>query len=175
MTSFPASTRTYVNGANHRSVRVPFREIALHDNSSFRVYDTQGPWGDPEIECDVHMGLSPLREAWVLERGDSIEYEGRRVRPEDNGFLSSRHADQSQGRHHLELFPGIRRKPRKAANGGAVTQLHYARKGIVTPEMEFIAIRENLGRERASEAHREDRTHLQFQHGGEPFGAKIPE
>ena len=65
MTSFPASTRTYVNGANHRSVRVPFREIALHDNSSFRVYDTQGPWGDPEIECDVRMGLSPLREAWT--------------------------------------------------------------------------------------------------------------
>jgi phosphomethylpyrimidine synthase len=175
MTSFPASTRIYANGTLHNSVRVPFREIALHDNSSFRVYDTCGPWGDPEIECDVRMGLSPVRERWVLDRGDTVEYEGRRVRPEDNGFLSFKHAEQSQGRHHLDLFPGMRRRPRKAANGGAVTQLHYARKGIITPEMEFIAIRENLGRECAREATRDNRTDLKFQHAGESFGARIPD
>jgi phosphomethylpyrimidine synthase len=175
MTSFPASTRVYINGAVHKSIRVPFREIALHDKSSFRVYDTCGPWGDPEIECDVRMGLSPLREIWVLERGDIVEYDGRRVRPEDNGFLSSKHAEESHGRYRLELFPGVRRRPRKAANGGAVTQLHYARKGIVTPEMEYIAIRENLGREKAREQNHEDRTQVAFQHAGESFGAKIPE
>jgi len=175
MTTFPASTRVYSNGTIHPSVRVPFREIALHDQPPLRVYDTRGPWGDPEIDCDVRMGLSPLREAWILERGDAIDYEGRRARPEDNGYLSFKHAEQSQGRNRLEMFPGVRRKPRKAANGGAVTQLHYARKGIVTPEMEFVAIRENMGRERARDAERENRADLRFQHRGEAFGARIPE
>jgi phosphomethylpyrimidine synthase len=138
-----------------------------------RVYDTRGPWGDPDAACDVRMGLSPLRETWILERRDTEEYAGRNVKPEDNGFLSDRHAEQSTGKNRFESFPGVRRRPRRAANGGAATQLHYARKGIITPEMEFIAIRENLGRERAQVS--SDRTQLQFQHPGESFGARIPE
>jgi phosphomethylpyrimidine synthase len=173
MSDFPASTRVYISGELHRSIRVPFRDVSLKDDSSMRVYDTRGPWGDPDAACDVRMGLSPLRESWILERGDTEEYAGRNVKPEDNGFLSEKHAEQSSGKNRFELFPGVRRRPRRAANGGAATQLHYARKGIVTPEMEFVAIRENLGRERAQTSN--DRTQIQFQHPGESFGARIPE
>jgi phosphomethylpyrimidine synthase len=178
MTDFPKSSRVYSEGTLHRSVRVPFRDISQKDNPAMRVYDTRGPWGDPEATCDVRMGLSPVREAWILERGDSEEYQGRNIKPEDNGFLSDKHADQSAGKNRFEPFPGVRRRPRKASNGGAVSQIHYARKGIVTPEMEFVAIRENLGRERALAKQEESgspRTHLQFQHPGESFGAKIPD
>src|SRR4029453_11548903 len=107
-------------------------------------------------------GLSPLRESWILERGDTEEYTGRNVKPEDNGFLSDKHAEQSRGKNRLDSFPGVRRRPRRASNGGAASQLHYARKGIITPEMEFVAIRENLGREHAQNSN--DRTQIQFQH-----------
>ena len=172
MSDFPASTRVYTPGTLHRSVRVPFRDVALKDQSSMRVYDTRGPWGDPEATCDVHMGLSPLRESWILDRGDTEEYLGRNVKPEDNGFLSDKHAGASAGKNRLESFPGVRRRPRRAVKGGAATQLHYARKGIITPEMEFVAIRENVGRERAQSTG--NRTDIQFQHPGESFGAKIP-
>ena len=179
MSDFPASSRVYSEGTLHRSVRVPFRDIAQKDNPTMRVYDTRGPWGDPEATCDVRMGLSPVRESWILERGDTEEYQGRNIKPEDNGFLSDKHAEKSEGKNRLESFPGVRRRPRKASSGGAVSQIHYARKGIITPEMEFIAIRENLGRERALAAHEEvsgsPRTLLQFQHPGESFGAKIPD
>src|SRR4029434_1605016 len=172
MSDFPASTRVYTPGNLHRSIRVPFRDIALKDSSSMRVYDTRGPWGDPDTACDVRMGLSPLRESWILERGDTDEYAGRNVTPEDNGFLSDRHAEQSSGKNRFESFPGLRRRPRRAANGGAATQLHYARKGIITPEMEFVAIRENIGRECAKAT--SERTDISFQHPGESFAAKIP-
>ena len=173
MSDFPASTRVYTPGTLHQSVRVPFRDVALKDQSSMRVYDTRGPWGDPDATCDVRMGLSPLRESWILDRGDTEEYSGRNVKPEDNGFLSDKHAGASAGKNRLESFPGVRRRPRRAVKGGAATQLHYARKGIITPEMEFVAIRENVGRERAQTSG--NRTDIQFQHPGESFGAKIPE
>ena len=173
MSDFPASTRVYTPGTLHRSVRVPSRDISLKDNSSMRVYDTRGPWGDPEAAGDVRMGLSPVRESWILERGDTEEYLGRNVKPEDNGFLSDKHAGQSSGKNHFEPFPGVRRRPRRAVRGGAATQLHYARKGIITAEMEFVAIRENLGRERTQTSG--NRTDIHFQHVGESFGARIPD
>src|SRR4030095_5251964 len=173
MSDFPASTRVYTPGNLNRSIRVPSREISMKDGSSMRVYDTRGPWGDPAAACDVRMGLSPLRESWILERGDTEEYTGRNVKPEDNGFLSEKHAEQSTGKNRFEVFPGVRRRPRRASIGGAATQLHYARKGVVTPEMEYVAIRENLGREYAKDT--ADRTDVRFQHPGESFGAKIPD
>jgi phosphomethylpyrimidine synthase len=173
-TALPASERVYVQGQLHASVRVPLREISLKDNSHLRVYDTRGPWGDPRQVCDVRRGLPALRQPWIIERGDTMEYEGRQVKPEDNGYLSFTHADQSQGRMRLESFPGLRRQPQKAVAGKAVTQLAYARQGIVTPEMEFIAIRENLGRRQVFEASQDDRSNLNFQHKGESFGASIP-
>ncbi len=173
-TAFPASERIYIQGKLHPSIRVPLREVLTKDGARVRVYDTRGPWGDPHRLCDVRHGLGPLRLQWILDRGDTVEYEGRTMRPEDNGYLSFKHAAQSQGRMRLESFPGLKRSSRKAAGGLAVTQLAYARKGIITPEMEFIAIRENLGRDQAYEASRDDRSDLHFQHRGESFGAAVP-
>src|SRR5881296_2004493 len=173
-TAFPASERVYIPGALHRSVRVPLREVLTKDGARVRVYDTRGPWGDPDELCDVRQGLRPLRLEWIVDRGDTAEYEGRAVQPGDNGYLSFKHAAQSQGRMLLESFPGLKRRPRKAADSAAVTQLAYARRGIITPEMEFIAIRENLGREQDYPASRDDRSNIRFQHPGESFGAAIP-
>src|SRR5215813_5175706 len=172
-TAFPASERIYIPGELHRSLRVPLREVLTKDGARTRIYDTRGPWGDSDELCDMRQGLRPLRLEWIVDRGDTVEYEGRAVRPEDNGFLSFKHAAQSQGRVRLQSFPGLRRLPRKAARGAAVTQLAYARQGIITPEMEFIAIRENLGRKQdyPTSSHRSD---IRFQHAGESFGAANP-
>jgi phosphomethylpyrimidine synthase len=173
-TAFPASERVYVPGKLHPSVRVPLREISTRDGARTRVYDTRGPWADPRVVCNVRQGLPALRLPWIQDRNDTVEYDGRTVGPEDNGYLSFQHAAQSQGRVRLESFPGLSRKPRKADKGVAVTQLGYARRGIITPEMEFVAIRENLGREQAFEAAQDKRSNVRFQHPGEPFGASIP-
>jgi phosphomethylpyrimidine synthase len=173
-TAFPASERVYIQGQIHPSVQVPLREVSTKDGMRTRVYDTRGPWGDPLQVCDPRLGVRPVRLQWILDRGDTVEYEGRVVQPEDNGFLSFKHAAQSQGRVRLESFPGLKRAARKTANRVPVTQIAYARRGVITPEMEFIAIRENLGREQAYEATRENRSDIRFQHMGESFGAGIP-
>ena len=189
---FPSSKRVYVSSKLNKDIHVPFREISLQPTQSFngqaevnesvRVYDTSGPWGDGSQSCDSQQGLPPLRGDWILARGDVEEYEGREVRPEDNGYLTKGHeqyasrSEKQKGR--LEYFPGLKRKPLRAKAGGNVTQMHYARQGIVTPEMEFIAIRENLGREKAYEATNGNyltRNRLNHQHSGESFGAYIPE
>src|SRR3989338_1780189 len=148
----PNSMRVYVAG-QQRGVRVPFREVALSPtrdgegvivevNEPVRLYDCSGPWGDPRIQYDIKKGLSPLRRPWVLARGDVKEYEGRKVRPMDNGYLSPVHAEFASKReasNRFQPFPGLKRQPLRARTGCAVTQLYYARRGIVTPEMEFIA------------------------------------
>ena len=204
--AFPASRKVHVEGTLHPGVRVPFREISLNRTKLFngtheanepvRVYDTSGPWSDPDVPCNVREGLSALRRTWILSRGDVEEYAGRAVQPVDNGYLSETHAASaanSDRRGKLELFPGLKRQPLRAKRGYGgrhnVTQLHYARRGIVTPEMEFIAIRENLGRATAFEAaHRPSgaphgvRAYAQggatnllnHQHPGQGWGARIP-
>ncbi|QQS45893.1 MAG: phosphomethylpyrimidine synthase ThiC [Acidobacteriota bacterium] len=186
-TPLPASQRVYVRGSSE-GVEVPFREISLNLTKGFdgrievndpvRVYETSGPWGDPAFKGDVRDGLPAPRRGWILERGDVEEYEGRKVQPIDNGYRSPEEAkyarEKASGR--LEEFPGLRRQPLRAKAGRAVTQMHYARQGVVTPEMEFIAIRENLGREKALETMRNgDRSDLKFQHPGQSFGASIPQ
>ncbi len=167
------------------NVRVPFREVSLNVTKSIngsievndpvRVYDPSGPWGDPSFKGDVRDGLPALRREWIIARGDVEEYEGRSIKPEDNGYRSADEATYAmqKTKGKLEEFPGLRRQPLRAKPGHNVTQMHYARKGIITPEMEFIAIRENLGREKAFELMR-DRSQLNFQHAGESFGASIP-
>ncbi|HJZ66696.1 MAG TPA: phosphomethylpyrimidine synthase ThiC [Blastocatellia bacterium] len=182
---FPKSQRVYVSNGSP-NVRVPLREInlnptssvsgALEANAPVRVYDTSGSWGDPKITCSVHDGLSALRREWIVARGDVEEYEGRDVVPQDDGYLTegAREYALAKDKGRLEPFPGARRRPLRAKPGHAVTQMHYAKRGIVTPEMEFIAIRENMGRERAFESAKDDRGSLNFQHFGESFGAKIP-
>jgi phosphomethylpyrimidine synthase len=194
----PNSRRIYVAG-EQPGVRVPFREIdqnptrnfknELEENPSVRVYDTSGPYGDPGVATDVREGLNPLRRDWIVGRGDVEEYEGRAIQPIDDGYLTFDAANQARVKEkgRLEDFPALRRTPLRAKKGACVTQLHYAKRGIVTPEMEFIAIRENLGRvrtRRACNAGEEKdstpeacvpRDSLQHQHQGQSFGAAIPD
>ncbi|WP_434714010.1 phosphomethylpyrimidine synthase ThiC (plasmid) [Rhizobium sp. YTUHZ045] len=156
----PASTKIAKPGTLYPDLRVPMREISLHPTSGeppVTVYDSSGPYTDPAHTVSIDAGLPRLRESWIRARGDVEAYEGRVVKPEDNGFVT--------GERLTPEFP-IRNTPLKAKAGRAVTQLAYARAGIVTPEMEFIAIRENLGRQAAKEALARD---------GESFGADIPD
>ena len=174
-TPLPRSRRVHVEGRIHPDVRVPMREIELtptrtrdggsEPNEPMRVYDCSGPWGDPDFEGDVTQGLPALRRDWIQRRGDVAEYEGRRSRPMDNGYLSEQHAEYASKaeRNRLVEFPGLRRRPMRASAGHPVTQLWYARNGVITPEMEFVAIRENQGlewlREQAGAAGRDDLRH----------------
>ena len=180
------SQRVYVTG-KRSDVRVPFREIdqnptrnldnSLEPNPAVRVYDTSGPWGDPTSNCDVKQGLPGLRSEWIRERGDVEEYTGRHAKPIDDGYLTFEAANQARAKAHgrLEDFPALRRSTLRAKPGRSVTQMHYARKGIITPEMEFIAIRENLGRQKAFRSDSNgDRDSLLHQHQGESYGASIP-
>ncbi|MEZ2221662.1 phosphomethylpyrimidine synthase ThiC [Rhizobium sp. RCC_161_2] len=156
----PASRKIYIPGDIHPDIRVPMREISLHPTSGeppVIVYDSSGPYTIEGADIRIEQGLAELRRDWVLARGDVEAYQGRHVRPEDNGFAS--------GDRLTPEFPTLR-QPLRAKDGKAVTQLAYARAGIITPEMEFIAIRENLGRRAQAEAMVRD---------GESFGAHIPD
>ncbi|MBA3543211.1 MAG: phosphomethylpyrimidine synthase ThiC, partial [Chthoniobacterales bacterium] len=191
----PNSRRVYVEGELHPEIRVPFRAISLAPTKDFsgnlepnepvRVYDCSGPWGDPVQAPDSAQGLPPIRAEWIARRGDVADYKGREIKPEDNGYLTRGHeefASSAERRNRLEHFRGVKRKPLRASAGHPVTQLWYARQGIITPEMEFIAIREN-GRRAAAVAATPSsqevpaaprRDSLQHQHAGESFGASIP-
>ncbi|WP_088067266.1 phosphomethylpyrimidine synthase ThiC [Gottfriedia luciferensis] len=149
MSSFSGSKKVYVEGSRP-DIKVPMREIALspttgsfgeEENAPVRVYDTSGPYTDSATTVDIRKGLKPIRENWILDRNDVEEYEGREVKPEDNGYKKA--TEKSE----VEIFQGLKRKPLRAKKNGNITQLHYARKGIITPEMEFIAIRENISAE----------------------------
>ena len=177
----PNSSRVYVGGTLHPTVRVPMREIALAPTKTFsgeleanepvRVYDTSGPWGDPAFEGDVEHGLPALRSEWIQQRSDVSEYDGRDTKPQDNGYLSTSHAqlasEKRGGLSALASPENAKRKPLKASAGHPVTQLWYARQGIITPEMEFIAIRENLRAARLAD-YADDivRNDLDKQHAG---------
>ncbi len=186
-TSLPNSRRVYIEG-KQPGVRVPFREISQSDTRNFdntivanppvRVYDTSGPWGDPNLECDVREGLPQLRREWIVARGDVEEYGGRETQPIDDGYLTFDAVKRARVKDvgKLEDFPTMRRGGvLRAKPGACVTQLHYARRGIITPEMEFIAIRENLGRAAAWEAGDAPRDSLLHQHPGQSFGAAMPQ
>ncbi|MFM8471754.1 MAG: phosphomethylpyrimidine synthase ThiC, partial [Limisphaerales bacterium] len=178
----PASKRVYVGGTIHPSVRVPMREIevgdtksytgAVTENASVRVYDCSGPWGDPAFTGTSEQGLPALRAKWIRERGDVEEIDGREVKPQDNGYLSGKHAEYASKaeKNRLVEFPGLtsqRRRPLRAKAGKVVTQLAYARTGIITPEMEYIAIRENMGRAKIAEMAKDNvRNDLNKQHAG---------
>ena len=137
----PGSEKIYLQSPNHPDVKVPMRKINLTDGTHITVYDTSGPFTDVHADVDVHKGItSQVREKWVLDRADSEFYQGRDTQPEDNGIEDSKKAFQFYNPH-------LQRQPRRAKPGLNVSQLHYARKGIVTPEMEYVAMRENQTRE----------------------------
>jgi phosphomethylpyrimidine synthase len=147
MSSFPGSKKVYVAGSRP-DIKVPMREIELspttgtfgeEENLPVRVYDTSGSYTDPNYVVDITKGLPAIRSTWIHERADVEEYEGREIKPEDNGYN-----DEKDPRANHNVFPGLKRKPLRAKKGKNVTQLHYAKKGIITPEMEFIALRENM-------------------------------
>jgi len=149
MSSFSGSKKVYVEGSRP-DILVPMREIQLspttgsfgeEENAPVRVYDTSGVYTDTNCSVDIRKGLSAVRRNWVTEREDVEEYEGREIKPEDNGYKNN------DPRDNVEVFPGLSRKPLRAKQGGNVTQMHYARKGMITPEMEFIAIRESVSPE----------------------------
>ena len=176
----PNSRKTYQTGSRP-DLRVPFREISLADtpshfgaepNPSLSVYDTSGPYTDPTVQIDIRKGLPALRQAWISERGDTELMAGL-----NSQYGQARQADPELDTLRFEL----KRQPRRSVSGANVTQMHYARRGIITPEMEFVAIRENLRREeyianlRASGPQGEEMARrLTKVHPGQGFGASLP-
>ncbi|MDD1451866.1 phosphomethylpyrimidine synthase ThiC [Sphingomonas sp. H160509] len=156
------SRKIHVAVPTSPDVRVAMREIVLDPSCSeppLRVYDTSGPYTDPRAKIDINAGLPQLRRAWIEARGDVESYEARELRPEDNGQLGP---DRSGG---VPQFPGSIKRPLRAKAGHNVSQMHYARRGIITPEMEYVATRENLGRAMLKD----------YKRDGESFGAQIPD
>lgn len=163
--SLPASTRIYVPGEMHPDIRVPMREIALSNGENHTVYDTSGPYTDPEITLDVHSGLAPIRAEWIDRREDTEAYIGRLSKAVDDGYRKRREDSAL-------AFPQLQRTPKRAVGTANVTQMHYARKGIVTAEMEYVAIRENGKRAEMSRRFRNDKRDKRL--AGEGFGANLP-
>ena len=165
---FPNSKKIYVQGDIHPNIQVAMREIALSDtkdamtgtltpNESVTVYDTSGPYTDPNKDIDIHKGIEPIRKQWILDRNDVEE-----LNQFSSKYSNERLNDASLDHMRFSLL----KKPLRAKEGKNVTQLHYAKQGIITPEMEYIAIREN---QRIDEM-----TEIKKQHKGEHFGASIP-
>src|SRR5262245_12592677 len=161
----PNSRKVYVTGSRP-DVRVPMREITQSDtpasfgaetNPPIFVYDTSGPYTDPTVKIDIRSGLAPLRQMWIEERGDTEELTGPSSR-----YGRERLADPKLA----QLRFNLKRNPRRAKAGKNVSQMHYARRGVITPEMEFIAIRENQRLDALSQL-------VTRQHAGESFGAAI--
>ncbi|MQS00103.1 phosphomethylpyrimidine synthase ThiC [Gluconobacter aidae] len=151
----PASSKVHVQGTLH-DITVPMRQIEVSDECPLNVYDSSGPYTDIAISIDIAKGLADSRGDWLRHRGDVEEYDGRTITAADNGF--------AEGERLTPAFPNQRR-PMRAVGDRAVTQMAYARAGIITPEMEFVAIRENIGRTQA----------LKEERDGEDFGACIPD
>src|SRR3546814_1147150 len=156
------SRKIHVATQTGSGIRVAMREIDLDPHSGeppVRVYDTSGPYTDAQATIDINAGLPEIRTDWIRGRGDVEEVTQREGKPEDNGQLGP---DRSEG---VSAFPHVRRQVLRAKPGQNVSQMHYARRGIITPEMEYVAERENLGRARLSESKRD----------GDSFGASIPD
>ncbi|MBW8882528.1 MAG: phosphomethylpyrimidine synthase ThiC, partial [Asticcacaulis sp.] len=157
--AIPGSHKVYQAGTLHPDIRVPFREVCVHASANeapLTLYDSSGPYTDPDFTPDIAKGLPRIRDQWIRARGDVEEIDAREVKPEDNGNVS-------EGKLAPQ-FPNLP-KVLRAKDGQSVTQLEYARRGIITPEMEYIAIRENTRREALAEVIRD----------GEDFGAEIPD
>ncbi len=156
--SLPASKKIYVG-----DLKVPMREIALSNGEHLTVYDTSGAYTDEAQTLDIMRGLPKTRLNWVLERGDTEYVQGRKTSPIDNGYKTAAQLEKRSINH--EIFPASPEKPLRAKSGANVSQMHYARKGIITPEMEYIAVRENSLREKVHS----------YAKNGESFGASIPD
>ena len=160
--ALPGSRKVHVAGTLFPDIRVAMREVALEPSAKeppVRIYDTSGPYTDETTSIDIAAGLPPLRMPWIEARGDCERYPGREVKPEDNGIFGGLKQPE------VQQFPNVNATPWRAKGGAAVTQIAYARRGIITPEMEYVAIRENIGRAQLAGQIRD----------GEDFGAEIPD
>jgi len=167
---FPASTKSYLSGALHPQLCVPVRDIALTNGEQVSVYDTSGPYTDPAVQIDVRQGLPSVRAAWIEARGDSEYYVGRqRVALDDGGKRGEEDARVAQLRAEAAA---LQRQPRRAKSGQNVTQMHYAKRGIITPEMEYVALRENGRREWMAQYQQDAARELRL--AGNSLGASIP-
>ena len=169
---FPASTKVYIEGKIHTDIKVPVREILLANETKLRVYDTSGPYTDTSIDIDVGKGIPTIRKEWIAKRNDVEQYDGRIMEPSDNGYKTEEHLDfLTAGTKGLVRTP-LRAKKDENGKTKNVTQLWYARQGIITAEMEFIALRENqdlaMSKEYLQDEERENRLR------GESFGANLP-
>lgn len=160
---FPASTKSYLSGSRG-DLRVPVREVALSNGEVIALYDTSGAFTDPAVPVDVRRGLPDLRGGWIAERGDTEVHAARAPRPVDDGVRPDEALRAAAA--------GLQRTPRRARAGANVTQMHYARRGIVTPEMEFVALRENGKREWMREYLADPAREQRLR--GNPMGASIP-
>lgn len=164
----PASRKIYLSGSR-ADIQVPLREILQSNGEAVTVYDTSGPYTDPAAPIDVRAGLPPVRQGWIAERGDTTSYAGRKPFALDDGLKNGETDALAALRAQAA---GLQRQPRRAISGSNVTQMHYARRGIVTPEMEYVALRENQNLEWQAQylanAEREARL------AGNSFGASIP-
>ncbi|MBI2260211.1 MAG: phosphomethylpyrimidine synthase ThiC, partial [Caulobacterales bacterium] len=155
------SRKVYVAGELYPDIRVPFREVAVHPSANeppVTIYDSSGPYTDPTVSIDIKRGLPLVKSSWQLDRGDIAPVlNPREVKPEDNGHASGKHLAPRFDVSNHKVFKGVPGRP--------VTQYEYAKAGIITPEMEYVAIRENLRREQTAPCIRD----------GEDFGASIPD
>ncbi|MEX8507434.1 MAG: phosphomethylpyrimidine synthase ThiC, partial [Leptothrix ochracea] len=165
--ALPASRKIHVEGPL-TGVRVPMREVSLTNGEIVTLYDTSGPYTDPAVAIDVTQGLPPVREAAVLARGDTEAYSGRIITEQDDGGRDAQRLAELRAQ-----ASGLQRTPRRALAGHNVSQMHYARKGIITPEMEFVAVRENGKREWMREYQADAAREARLR--GNPVGARIPE
>ncbi|MDP1956309.1 MAG: phosphomethylpyrimidine synthase ThiC [Polaromonas sp.] len=175
---FPASRKIYVPGQVHADIRVPMREVALSNGESATLYDTSGPYTDRGADIDVRRGLEALRTPWIEARGDTEVYAGRTAQAVDDGTRREDRTDPSdpEARRIAALraqAAGLQRTPRRAKAGANVSQMHYARRGIITPEMEYIALRENSKREWMAEYLGDAERNRRLR--GNPMGAQLPE
>ena len=175
----PASRKVYIEGS-HGGVRVPMREVSLSNGECVSLYDCSGPYTDPNVAIDVTRGLPAVREAAILARGDTEAYEGRAIQAVDDGLKEGERHDARMAALR-DAARGLQRQPRRGlggiGGGHNVTQMHYARQGIVTPEMEFIALRENQRRLDLAEdwrAKHGDNAEREARLRGNPMGAAIP-
>ncbi len=167
---FPASTKSYLSGSIHPELRVPVRDIALTNGEQVSVYDTSGPYTDPSVTIDVRSGLPSIRGSWIEARGDSEYYVGRqRVALDDGGKRGEEDLRVEQLRAEAAA---LQRQPRRAKSGQNVTQMHYAKRGIITPEMEYVALRENGRREWMAQYQQDAARELRL--AGNSMGASIP-
>lgn len=166
-TPLPGSEKIYIQSPNRDDVRVPMRQVNLTDGSNIALYDTSGPYTDINAEIDVHKGItSSVRKQWILQRDDTEQYAGRDTKPQDNGLDDSSKAFQFYNPH-------LQREPRRAKAGKNVSQMHYARQGIITAEMEYVAIRENQKRQALINEFNTDERNARLK--GNRMGASIPD